>query len=163
VLTWDLVGSRRLGMRFSAGAGNDRPRYSLSSDGRLLAHGQADGAISLVDMRTLTLHKAFPLVRDSGVEGIAFVPGSHLLVVGGVYGSVTLVDADRGRLIERLDGHPAKYSYRGTVTDNPIWTPGISADGSLLATKRSSATRLLCRARSAVARRRVALWLGGRR
>jgi DNA-binding SARP family transcriptional activator/WD40 repeat protein len=140
VLIWDLVGSRRLGMRFSAGAGNDRPRYSLSSDGRLLAHGQADGAISLVDMRTLTLHKAFPVVRDSGVEGIAFVPGSHLLVVGGAYGSVALVDADRGRLIERLDGHPAKYSYRGTVTDNPIWTPGISADGSLLATASKDGT-----------------------
>jgi WD40 repeat protein/DNA-binding SARP family transcriptional activator len=135
VLIWDLVGRRRLGQRFPAGAGNDRaPRYALSSDGRLLAHGQADGAISLVDMPTLTPRGAFPVVRDSGVDGIGFVPGSHLLVVGGEYGSVSLVDADRGQVIKRLDGHPAKYSFRGTVTPNDIWTPGISADGSLLAT-----------------------------
>jgi WD40 repeat protein/DNA-binding SARP family transcriptional activator len=135
VLIWDLVGGRRLGQRFTAGAGNDRnPRYSLSSDGRLLAHGQADGAISLVDMRALTRREPFPVVSDSGVEGIGFVPGSHLLVVGGSYGSVSLVDADRGRVVERLHGHPARYRARGIVSDNPIWTPGLTADGSLLAT-----------------------------
>ena len=135
VLIWDLVGRRRLGQRFPVGPGtNEFPRYALSSDGRLLAHGQADGAISLVDMPTLTPRGAFPVVRDSGVDGIGFVPGSHLLVVGGEYGSVSLVDADRGQVIKRLDGHPAKYSFRGTVTPNDIWTPGISADGSLLAT-----------------------------
>ena len=130
VLIWDLVGRRRLGQRFAAGAGNDfAPRYALSSDGRLLAHGQADGAISLVDMRTLTALGAFPVVRNSGVEGIGFVPGSHLLVVGGAYGSVSLVDADRGHVVKQLYGHPAHFRFRGRVTDNPIWTPGISADG----------------------------------
>src|SRR5204863_1949335 len=71
VLIWDLVGRRRLGQRFTAGTGNDsNPRYALSSDGRLLAHGQADGAISLVDMRTLTPLETFPVVSESGVEGI---------------------------------------------------------------------------------------------
>jgi WD40 repeat protein/DNA-binding SARP family transcriptional activator len=139
VLIWDLVGSRRLGRRFTAGAANNG-RYSLSSDGRLLAHGQPDGAVSLVDMRTLTPRGAFPVVRESGifgagsVEGMRFVPGSHLLVVGGTYGSVSLVDADRGQVLRRLDGHSAKFNTRGTVTDNPIWEPGMSADGSLLAT-----------------------------
>jgi DNA-binding SARP family transcriptional activator/WD40 repeat protein len=146
VLIWDLVGRRRLGQRFTAGAGNTRPRYALSSDGRLLAHGQADGAISLVDVPTLTLRGAFPVVSGSGVDGpsgvqgIAFVPGSHLLVVGGTYGSVSLVDADRGQVIKRLDGHPATYSFRGTVTPNDIWTPGMSADGSLLATASKDGT-----------------------
>jgi WD40 repeat protein len=140
VLIWDLVGRRRLGQRFTAGAGNARPRYALSSDGRLLAHGQADGAISLVDMRTLTLRGAFPVVSGSGVEGpsgvegIAFVPGSHLLVVGGTYGSLALVDADRGQVVKQLLGHPAQFRFRGRVTDNSIWTPGMSADGGLLAT-----------------------------
>ncbi len=136
VLIWDLVGRRRLGQRFPAGAGNDSvaPRYSLSSDGRLLADGQADGAISLVDMRTLKRRGAFPVVRNSHVEGIGFVPGSHLLVVGGAYGSVSLVDADRGHVVKQLYGHPAQFRFRGRVTDNPIWTPGMSADGSLLAT-----------------------------
>ena len=80
----------------------DSARYALSSDGRLLAHGQPDGAVSLIDMRTLSRRREpFPVVRGSGVEGpsrvegMAFVPGSHLLVVGGTYGSVALVDADR--------------------------------------------------------------------
>jgi WD40 repeat protein len=141
VMIWDLVGRQRLGQRFTAGAANDsNPRYSLSSDGRLLAHGQADGAISLVDMRTLTRLGAFLVVRGSGVEGIGFVPGSHLLVVGGSYGSVALVDADRGQVVKRLRGHPARYSSRGKVTDNPIWTPGMSADGSLLATASKDGT-----------------------
>jgi len=140
VLIWDLVGRRRLGQRFVTGAGNARARYALSSDGRLLAHGQGDGAVSLVEMRTLATLATFPVVRGSGVsgpsgvEGIAFVPGSHLLVVGGLYGSVALVDADRGRLVKRLRGHPAEYRSRGTVTGNDVWTPGMSADGSLLAT-----------------------------
>jgi WD40 repeat protein/DNA-binding SARP family transcriptional activator len=141
VLIWDLVGRRRLGQRFPVGPGTDEfPRYSLSSDGRLLAHGQADGAIGLVDMRTLKPRPAFPVVRHSMVEGIGFVPGSHLLVVGGEYGSVALVDADRGQVVERLDGHPARYSSRGTVTPNVVWTPGISADGSLLATASKEGT-----------------------
>ena len=141
VLIWDLVGRRRLGRRFAAGAGNDfAPRYALSSDGRLLAHGQADGAISLVDMRTLTALGAFPVVRNSGVEGIGFVSGSHLLIVGGAYGSVSLVDADRGHVVKQLYGHPAHFRFRGRVTDNSIWTPGMSADGSLLATASKDGT-----------------------
>jgi WD40 repeat protein len=74
------------------------------------------------------------------VEGIAFVPGSHLLVVGGTYGSLALVDADRGQVVKHLPGHPAKYRTRGTVTGNPIWTPGMSADGSLLATASKDGT-----------------------
>ena len=64
------------------------------------------------------------------MEGIGFVPGSHLLVVGGGYGSFALVDADRGQVVKQLYGHPAHYSSRGTVTPNTIWTPGISADGA---------------------------------
>jgi WD40 repeat protein len=141
VLIWDLVGRRRLGQRFPVGPGTDEfPRYALSSDGRLLAHGQADGAIGLVDMRTLKPQAAFPVVRHSRVEGIGFVPGSHLLVVGGEYGSLALVDADRGQVVKQLHGHPAHYSSRGTVTPNVIWTPGLSADGSLLATASKEGT-----------------------
>jgi len=91
-------------------------------------------------MRTLRPRRTFPVVKESGVEGpsgvqgLAFVPGSHLLVVGSLYGSVALVDADRGQVVDRLNGHPATGDYGGTVLGNPIWTPAMSADGSLLAT-----------------------------
>ena len=118
MLIWDLVGDRRLGRHFAVGAA-DSGRSSLSSDGRLLAHGRTDGAISLVDMRTLRPRRSFPVVRESGLEGpsgvlgMAFVPGSHLLVVGSDYGSVALVDADRGEVVKVLRGHRATGNYRG--------------------------------------------------
>jgi WD40 repeat protein len=139
VLIWDLSGRRRLGRRFTAGTG-DSPRYALSSDGRLLAHGQRDGRLSVVEMPALTRPRSFPVVRGAGldgparVEGIAFLPGSHLLIVGGTYGSVALVDVDRGTVVKRLAGHKRGYTYRGTTSANPIWTPGVSADGRLVAT-----------------------------
>jgi WD40 repeat protein/DNA-binding SARP family transcriptional activator len=139
VLIWDLSGSRRLGRRFTAGTG-DSARYALSFDGQLLAHGQRDGRVSVVGLPTLSRPRSFPVVEGSGiegpgyVEGIAFLPGSHLLVVGGNYGSVALVDVDRGTVVKRLAGHKREFSYHGKTTANPIWTPGVSADGRLVAT-----------------------------
>jgi WD40 repeat protein len=139
VMIWDLVGRQRLGRRFRAGPGVS-VLYALSSDGRLLAQAEDDGTISIVDMRTLTPRPRFAVVRARGVrgaggiEGIAFVPGSHLLVVGGTDGTVALADADRGVTIKRLAGHRAQYRSRSTVTANAIRTPSVTADGSLLAT-----------------------------
>ena len=49
--------------------------------------GQDDGAISIVDARTLTRRAPFPVVDTGEVLGIGFVPGSHLIVVGGRAGS----------------------------------------------------------------------------
>jgi WD40 repeat protein len=124
VFVWDLVGERRLGRPFKAGDGNQqRPQLALSSDGRLIAMGQDDGAISVVDARTLAPRARIPVVDSGQVLGIGFVPGSHLMVVGGPKGFLALVDTDSGRVIQRLTGH------RGA-----LWTPGISADGRLLAT-----------------------------
>jgi WD40 repeat protein/DNA-binding SARP family transcriptional activator len=130
VIVWDLAGPRRLGQPFTAGEENYRnPRYALSSDGRLLAVGQGDGAISVVDAETLQRRTSFPVVRPPRVLGMAFVPGGHLLVVGGQQGFLALVDADSGRLLRRLRGHELE-----------IWTPGISADGRLMVTASSDQT-----------------------
>ena len=64
VFVWDLDGARRLGRPFRAGVGNGgNPRYAQSSDGRLLATGQEDGAVSIVDARTLKPRAAVPVVR----------------------------------------------------------------------------------------------------
>jgi WD40 repeat protein/DNA-binding SARP family transcriptional activator len=124
VFIWDLAGSRRLGRPFQTGTGDPRrPHLALSSDGRLIAAGQEDGAISIVDARTLERRDPFPVVTTGQVLGIGFLPGSHRLVVGGPEGFLAIVDADRGRALRRLRGH------RGA-----IYTPGISADGRLLAT-----------------------------
>ena len=80
VFAWDLAGARRLGRPFRAGSPNHfNPRYALSADGRLIATGQNDGAVSVVDARTLKPRKQFPVVttRYPKILGIGFVPGSH--------------------------------------------------------------------------------------
>ena len=124
VVIWDLAGDRRLGRPFQTGTGNPgRPQLALSSDGRLIAAGQEDGAISIVDARTLERRDPFPVVTTGEVLGIGFLPGSHRLVVGGQEGFLAIVDADRGEVLQRLRGH------RGA-----IYNPGVSADGRLLAT-----------------------------
>ena len=124
VLIWDLAGDRRLGRPFQTGTGNPgRAHIALSSDSRLIAAGQEDGAISIVDARTLERRDPFPVVTTGQVLGIGFVPGGHRLVVGGPEGFLAIVDADRDEVLQRLRGH------RGA-----IYTPGISADGRLLAT-----------------------------
>ena len=124
VLIWDLRGDRRLGRPFETGTGNPgRPHLALSSDGRLIAAGQENGAISIVDARTLKRSDPFPVVTTGQALGIGFLPGSHRLVVGGPEGFLAIVDADRGKVLRRLRGH------RGLV-----YPPGISADGHLLAT-----------------------------
>jgi WD40 repeat protein/DNA-binding SARP family transcriptional activator len=124
VFIWDLDGARRLGRPFTAGAGG-RPWFSQSSDGRLIATAQGDGAIAIVDAHTLEPRATFPVVDSGAVGSIGFVPGSHLVVVGGEPGDgfLALVDADTGRIIRRLRGH------RGSIN-----VPGISADGRLLTT-----------------------------
>jgi WD40 repeat protein len=130
VLTLDLAGDRRLGRPFTAGTGDpDRPHLALSSDGRLIVMGQADGSISIVDARTLERRRPLPVVTTGQAMGIGFVPGTHLLVVGGHKGFLALVDVDRRQVVARLRGH------RGDV-----YTPGISADGHLLATGSSDNT-----------------------
>ena len=124
VFVWDLDGARRLGRPFVTGAAGGSVPAS-SSDGRLIATGQPDGAVRIVDARTLAPRATFPVVDTGAVRSVGFVPGSHLLVVGGdgEDGFLALVDADSGRVVRRLAGH------RG-----PINVPGISADGSLLST-----------------------------
>ena len=135
---WDLDGARRLGRPFVTGSeGGSVP--ASSSDGRLIAMGQQDGAVSIVDGRTLEPRATFPVVDTGGARSIGFVPGSHLLVVGGggEDGFLALVDADSGRVVRRLPGH------RGAIN-----VPGISADGSLLSTsdeQRRRAVLVACR------------------
>ena len=63
VFIWDLVGTRRLGRPFTTGAPSSRPGLAavspgpaflaLSADGRLIAKGQDDGAINVIDAHTL--------------------------------------------------------------------------------------------------------------
>ncbi len=136
VVIWDLAGDRRLGRPFAIG----RPEasgpfaavlsHALSPDGRVLAVGQRDGTVSLIDTRTLRTFSNFPAVPNGPLRGMGYVPGGRLLVVGGDDGFLALVDPRRGTLVQRLRGH------RGTLL-----APAFSADGRLMATASHDDTR----------------------
>ncbi|MBD0283639.1 MAG: AAA family ATPase, partial [Thermoleophilaceae bacterium] len=124
VLVWDLAGARRLGRPFLAGRDSpDLPRYAISPDGRVLAIGQAHGAVALIDTETLRRLSEFRVVPNGPVRGMGYVPRHGLLVVGGDNGFLALVDPRRGHIVRRLPG------LRDTVL-----TPSFSADGRLMAT-----------------------------
>ena len=123
VFVWDLVGARRLGRPFRAGTGGDAFAAAVSPDSRLFARGQQDGAITIIDTRTLAPGAPFRVGGSGDSLRVRFVPGSRLMVVGSDEGFLALADSDTGRVVRRLSGH------RGLVK-----TPGISADGRLLVT-----------------------------
>jgi WD40 repeat protein len=143
VMIWDLTGERGLGRAFDVGSENNGfPRYAISSDGRLLAHGQNDGRVSILDVRLRAPRRSFPVTTrgavpvdpDSGLKlpgvlGMRFVPHSHVLIVGGFGGFLAIVDADTGRVMKRLRGHTGA-----------AYTPGITADGRLMVTGNSDRT-----------------------
>ena len=125
VFVWDLSGTARLGRRFAFGTGNEvaGARYGLSSDGSILAAGNGNGTVRLIDARTLRPTGTIRTARGGAVVGMGFAPGGHLLVAGDVRGYVSLVDADRQRVVER-------WRAQGGA----VYNPGISADGRVLVT-----------------------------
>jgi WD40 repeat protein/DNA-binding SARP family transcriptional activator len=121
VFIWDLAGRRRLGRPLRVGAkGTGGAGMALSSDGRVIAVVRPRGAIAVVDARSLTERRTIRVLPTGNITRLVFVPGGHLLVVGGDTGALALVDADSGR-VTRLRGH-RQY----------IITPGVSADGRRL-------------------------------
>ena len=123
VIEWDLVGARTLGRPFTAGRDDNvnNPRYALSADGRLIAYGQDNGKVSVVDAQTLVPRQDISV--GERVAGMVFVPRSHLLVASDQAGFLALVDADSGDVRWRVHAH------KGVII-----TPGVSADGRLLVT-----------------------------
>jgi Tol biopolymer transport system component len=82
-----------------------------------------------MDFATPARRREFAVIPDGNdVGGLAFVPGSRLLVVGGSPYTM-LLDTDSGRVVGRLD----------TPGGDEPFTPGLSRDGSLLATPRDIA------------------------
>jgi WD40 repeat protein/DNA-binding SARP family transcriptional activator len=123
VLMWDLAGGRRLGRPMRLGAqGTGGAGMALSSDSRVLAVARPGGAIAVLDAHSLTERRTIQVVATGSITRLVFVPGGHLLVVGGDTGALALVDTDSGR-VKGLRGH-RRY----------IITPGVSADGRRLVT-----------------------------
>jgi WD40 repeat protein len=130
VIIWDLAGARRLGGPFDVGprdasdaTGRQTMSSVLSSDGRQLAVGHADGTVTVVEVRTLRTISQFRAVPEGPVGGLGFVPGAPVLAVGGGKGFLALVDPRTGTILRRLRGHR-----------DEVFDPAFSADGRLMAT-----------------------------
>ena len=123
VFIWDLAGSRRLGRPLAVGAeGTGGAGMALSADGAVIAVARHGGEVGIVDADALQERRTVPVLPADVVTRLGFVPGGHLLVVGGETGGLALLDTDSGR-VTRLRGH---HTY--------ILSPGFSADGRLLVT-----------------------------
>jgi len=94
---------------------------ALSADGRLLASGSWDGAITLWETRggrsLMTLHG-----HTGAVPGLALSADGLLLASGSFDGTAKLWEIDRGQLVATLQGHTG--AAHGVA---------LSADGRLLA------------------------------
>jgi WD40 repeat protein/DNA-binding SARP family transcriptional activator len=133
VLVWDLAGDRRLGRPLPTGSRPGRwigstfpdsnvPSHALSPDGKLLAVGHFDGTVTLTDVATRREISTFQVVPEGSVRGLAFVPGSRALVVGGDE-FLARVDTGAGHAVTRLRGH-----------EGMVHSPMVSSDGTRMAT-----------------------------
>jgi WD40 repeat protein/DNA-binding SARP family transcriptional activator len=142
VLIWDLEGTHRFNRPFRIGPVGlapfaDYPFMStaVSPDGRILAAGLKNGAVSLFDVRTLRRIATFPAVPRGPVRGMGYIPHTGRLVVGGSGGFLGIFDPDTGRVVQNLHGSrssPANCcDEQGPIPQLP---PSFSADGRLMAT-----------------------------
>jgi WD40 repeat protein len=86
------------------GTGRQFLSVAFSADGRHVAAGQQDGAVTMWDtasmaQRTIATRKNVPLYDFSDtVLTVAFSPDSRLLAWGGGDKQVTLFDLEKGRI-----------------------------------------------------------------
>ena len=126
VAAWDLSGDQQLSRAFSWNTPDmsclDTPCFVINPQSTVIATNQADGTVSLVDLRDHELIDT-PLPARSGPEAdaLAFFPDGRRLAVGGVDGLVNLWDL-RTRTVERT----LRYG------DSVYWA-AVSPDGELLA------------------------------
>jgi WD40 repeat protein/DNA-binding SARP family transcriptional activator len=95
-ILWDLAGDRRLDRRFPVGrrfAVDHTPRgIAVSPDGHTLALTHSDGAVDLIDTRTLRRRATIHAI-DGHAASVAFSPDGRLLAVTGKRGQLTLWNA----------------------------------------------------------------------
>jgi len=140
VLLWDIVtGTQHTDFTFTSapdlttGAPLWATGLAFSADGKLLAVGQEDGSVQLLDgatgenKRTLTGHQGIVVSR-----GVQFAPDGKLLATAGFDGTVRLWDVASGTQTARLDDH----NFR-------VLSISFSADGQHLASTSDQGGHLL--------------------
>ena len=106
VIAWDVVGSDRLGRRFSFSTTPTPPAFAISPDGSVLAtpDGKRSDHIALRDLRSLKQTRP-PLAPGIGrISAMAFGPDGKRLAVGGEGPAPVLVDVASGMVTRRMTG-----------------------------------------------------------
>jgi WD40 repeat protein len=119
---FDLSGSRQLGRAFRWNSPNQEGGADMvvNRQSSLMAIGQADGTIAIIDLRTLRLARTLP-ARDGNDAFAMFMPDGRTLVTAGGNRRVSFWDVDSGRVTRTL---PFTQPYVGFAA---------SPDGKLLA------------------------------
>lgn len=115
---WDWNQGREL--RSLSGHTNTLNSIDWSSDGRTLATASSDGSVRLWDSESGALQRT--LSGHANAWGVAFSPNERVVITTGQDSKVLVWDSSTGAQLRTLSGH----------TDG-VCTPGVSADGALLA------------------------------
>jgi WD40 repeat protein len=125
VAVWDLAGTQRLGQGFRWNTPDQgcptTPCFVIEPRGTLMAAGQADGTVALIDSRGGRLVRTLPARSGPEVDALAFFADGRRLATGGSNGRVTIWDARTGRALRTL-----RYP-------DHVWWVAISPDGRRLA------------------------------
>jgi WD40 repeat protein/DNA-binding SARP family transcriptional activator len=135
VIVWDLSGKQRLIRSFTAGprfALFDTPRgIAVSPDGGTLALTQSDGAVDLIDTRTLHRRASLRALRGFAAA-VAFSPNGRLLAVAGERGRVTLWHARTLAPAGELRGLPADSQALAFSPDGRLLAAAVNTGRPVL-------------------------------
>jgi WD40 repeat protein/class 3 adenylate cyclase len=124
VTAWDLSGNQMLGRTFDWGTpGNCCMYVAVNPAGTIMATGDADGTVALVDLRTRHEYASLPVIQGGLIAtGLAFTSDGRLLVTGDQGGNLIFWDVRTGAAVRRL-----------RVPDPVTFGLAVSPDQKLLA------------------------------
>jgi WD40 repeat protein/class 3 adenylate cyclase len=124
VTAWDLSGNQMLGRTFDWGTPGNCCMYVAVNPARtLMATGDLDGTVALVDLRTLHEYASLTVIKGGLIAtGLAFTSDGRLLVTGDQGGNLIFWDVRTGSAVRRL-----------RVADPVTFGLAVSPDDKLLA------------------------------
>ena len=125
VVASDLSGGRRLGRAFQWNTPDQSCGGTtclvVNRQSNLMAVGQSNGSVALIDLRTLRRTATLPPRDGSIVNGLALFPDGGTLLTGGINGHLTFWDVRSRQVVRTIK------------LGEPVWGAAVSPDGRLLA------------------------------